>query len=83
MQTIETISQLLCNDAVLVGHHDQLHSDQEDARLKQEVMAEALEEDRGNEQDERDDNDQLGSEIKMSLNVGHDDPSRYLGAHWP
>jgi hypothetical protein len=46
-------------------------------------MAEALEEDRGNEQDEREDNDQLGSEIKMSLNVGHDDPSRYLGAHWP
>lgn len=56
MQIIETVIQPARIHAVLVGHHDQLHGDQEDASLKQEVMADALEENSGNEQNERDDN---------------------------
>jgi hypothetical protein len=50
---IEAIIQTLRENTVLVGHHYQLHGDQEDASFKQETVAEALDEKSDDEQNER------------------------------
>lgn len=54
---IEAIIQILREKTVLVGHHYQLHGDQEDAGFQQEAVAEALDEKSDDEQNERRDDD--------------------------
>ena len=54
MYVIKALQQLIRSDAMLVRHDDEFDRNQEDTGLKQQIMRKTLGEERGYEEDQRD-----------------------------